>query len=145
MKLESTQTFFLALKPFFMFSAAKPLSIITYFHSTLRALFSTTTTTTTMAASKFLIALMLVLAITGSAQAQTMTPAEKAIIAACGIPAAIKIKSLSPSCMTALATAKTCPKNCVTLIKEIKTPACGAALNKVTSVANQKKIAKVSR
>ena len=127
-----------------MFSAAKPLSVIKYFHSTLRAL-SPTTTTTTMAASKFLIALMLVLAITGSVQGQ-MSPAEQAIVVACGIPAAIKMKPLSPSCTKGLTPkAKACPGPCKSLLKLVKTAACADALNAVTPVANQQMIAKVSR
>jgi hypothetical protein len=99
----------------------------------------------TMAASKFLIALVLLLAVTGS-MGQAMNPAAQKIVAACGVPVALKVQGLAPKCAkeAAKAKAKACPASCKSLIAAIPNPTCGAAVNAASPKATQAKIAAVS-
>lgn len=92
-----------------------------------------------MAASKFLLALVLVLAVTGS-MGQARDPAAQKIVAACGVPVALKVQTLAPKCGKEVAKAKACPASCKSLIASIPNPACGAAVNAVSPKATQAKI-----
>jgi hypothetical protein len=117
-----------------------PLSYLYLFHL---LFLHTTHYCITMAASKFLVALVLLLAVTGS-MGQAMDPAAQKIVAACGVPAALKIQGLAPKCAKDIAKAKACPASCKSLIAGIPSPACGAAVNSVSPKATQTKITAVS-
>jgi hypothetical protein len=97
-----------------------------------------------MDASKFLVALVLMLAVTGT-MGQGLTPEAQKIVAACGVPVALQVQQLAPKCGTDAAKAKkTCPSSCKTLIAAIPSPTCGAAVNAASPQETQAKIASVS-
>jgi hypothetical protein len=96
-----------------------------------------------MTASKFLVALVLVLAVTGS-MGQAMTPEAQKIVSACGVPVALKVQGLAPKCAKDVGKAKVCPASCKSLIAALPSPTCGAAVNAASPKATQSKIAAVS-
>ena len=100
----------------------------------------------TMAVSKFLCALVLLLAITGPTMAYT-TADLLAVATACGPTVTAKLQVDAPKCQTALKKAKkTCPSACKSLISGLKSggAACQAAAAKVASPSDNAKTEKVS-
>jgi hypothetical protein len=92
-----------------------------------------------------LIAMLLVLlAIAGQAMSQAMDPNAQRIVAACGVPTAMRVKTFGAPCQKAAIKAKKmCPSACKSLISSIKTPTCGAAVNAATPRTVLTKIQKV--
>lgn len=100
-------------------------------------------TLTAMAASKFLCALVLLLVVTGT-MAQSPAAVQK-IVTACGPALAMQIKPVATACTTAIATAKTCPTACKSMLTKIGTnQACGAAVSAAGSKAVSSKVSSVS-
>ena len=98
-----------------------------------------------MAAPKFLVALMLILAIfSGMAQAQAIPPAVLADIQAkCGTAMGALLQ-YGPACYTASAKPlKKCPAACATLINSVPSADCSTAVFNATPVANRGRVAKV--
>jgi len=98
-----------------------------------------------MDASKFLVAIVLVLATTDTMGQSTTSETQK-IIATCGIPVALKVQQLAPKCTKdAAKSKKTCPSSCKKLIAAIPNSKCGAAVNAASDKKTQKKIDSVSK
>ena len=95
-----------------------------------------------MTTSKLLVALVLLLAVTGT-MGQT-DPAAQKVIAACGIPVSLRLLSLSPQCMSAIKTAKKCPAPCLSVKSVVKTSKCAAAALAATPKNLHPSLAKVN-
>jgi hypothetical protein len=86
-------------------------------------------------------ALLLATLLLGAALVSAQTPAELAVVTACGVPGAMAIKTNGVTCQKAASKAKTCPPSCAAVGKAMAgKPACAAAVKKLTPTAIGKKI-----